>query len=233
MPQAEQVNSMFASIAGRYDLANRTLSLGIDHYWRHVLVKGVKTRSPKVVADLATGSGDVAIALRKALPQNTYVEGLDFCEPMLAQAREKAQSRNISSQVLNFRVGDCLNLPLEDNSVDALTIAFGLRNFEDREKGLKEMLRVLKPDGGTLHILEFTQPDWWFRPIYYLYLKAILPFAAKMLTGNASAYQYLGDTIEAFPDKQSLSEDILQAGFSKVSSQGLTASIVAIHTAEK
>jgi len=233
MPQAEQVNSMFASIAGRYDLANRTLSLGIDNYWRHVLVKGVKARKPSVVADLATGSGDVAIALRKGLPESTNVEGLDFCEPMLEQAREKAQTKKIPAQNLNFRVGDCLNLPLEDNSVDVLTIAFGLRNFEDREKGLKEMLRVRKPNGGTLHILAHTRPDFWFRPFYYLYLTAILPTATKLQPGHASAYQYLCDTIEAFPNKESLSKDILQAGYSKVSSQGLTASIVAIHTAEK
>ena len=230
MPQAEQVNSMFSSIAGRYDLANRTLSLGIDNLWRRKLIQLVASRNPQSVADLATGSGDVAIALRKALPEKTSVEGLDFCEPMLDQARIKSDQRKIDN--LTFRVGDCLNLPLEDNSIDALTIAFGLRNLEDRQKGLQEMRRVLNP-GGALHILEFTQPDYWFRPFYYLYLKTLLPLAARVLTGNTSAYQYLGNTIEAFPDKKELEEQILQAGFSKVSSIGLTASIVAIHTAEK
>ena len=231
MPQAEQVNSMFASIAGRYDLANRTLSLGIDNLWRRKLIQLVYSRNPQSVADLATGSGDVAIALRKALPEKTSVEGLDFCEPMLDQARIKSAQRKMDN--LTFRVGDCLNLPLEDDSVDALTIAFGLRNLEDRQKGLQEMRRVLNPNGGALHVLEFTQPDFWFRPFYYLYLKTLLPLAARILTGNTSAYQYLGNTIEAFPDKKELEEQILQAGFSKVSSIGLTASIVAIHTAEK
>jgi demethylmenaquinone methyltransferase/2-methoxy-6-polyprenyl-1,4-benzoquinol methylase len=231
MPQAEQVNSMFASIAGRYDLANRTLSLGIDNLWRRKLIQLVSSRNPQSVADLATGSGDVAIALRKALPEKTSVEGLDFCEPMLDQARIKSTQRKMDN--LTFRVGDCLNLPLEDDSVDALTIAFGLRNLEDRQKGLQEMRRVLNPNGGALHVLEFTQPDFWFRPFYYLYLKTLLPLAARILTGNTSAYQYLGNTIEAFPDKKELEEQILQAGFSKVSSIGLTASIVAIHTAEK
>ena len=231
MPQAEQVNSMFASIAGRYDLANRTLSLGIDNLWRRKMIKLVASRNPQTVADLATGSGDVAIALRKFLPATTAVEGLDFCEPMLEQARAKANQPRLTS--LSFRVGDCLNLPLEDNSVDALTIAFGLRNLEDRKKGLQEMLRVLTPGKGALHVLEFTQPDFWFRPFYYLYLKTLLPFAARLLTGNSSAYHYLGNTIEAFPDKKGLEQEILAAGFSRVSSMGLTASIVAIHTAEK
>ena len=231
MPQAEQVNRMFASIAGRYDLANRTLSLGIDNLWRRKLIQLVARRDPGSVADLATGSGDVAIALRRYFSETTSVEGMDFCEPMLDQARVKANQSNLTS--LTFRVGDCLNLPLKDNSVDALTIAFGLRNLEDRKRGLEEMLRVLTPEKGALHILEFTQPDFWFRPFYYLYLKTLLPLAARILTGNSSAYHYLGNTIEAFPDKKGLEQEILDAGFSKVSSIGLTASIVAIHTAEK
>lgn len=232
MPQAVQVNSMFASIAGRYDLANRTLSLGIDNYWRRVLVRKVAECNPGTVADLATGSGDVAIALRRGLPRGISVQGLDFCEPMLDQARVKGKQAGFSPDELGFRTGDCLDLPLADNSIDCLTIAFGLRNFEDRPKGLREMLRVLAP-GGSLHILEFTQPCAWFRPFYYLYLKAILPTAACLLTGNRSAYQYLGDTIEAFPGRDELSGEISDAGFAKVSSLGLTASVVAIHSAWK
>lgn len=232
MPQAAQVNSMFASIAGRYDLANRTLSLGIDNYWRRILVRKVAECNPRTVADLATGSGDVAIALRRGLDKGISLEGLDFCEPMLVQARAKAGQAGFSQDELSFRTGDCLDLPLGDNSVDCLTIAFGLRNFQDRRKGLQEMLRALAP-GGSLHILEFSQPCAWFRPFYFLYLKAILPTAACILTGNRSAYQYLGDTIEAFPGKQGLAAEIRDAGFAKVTVQGLTASVVAIHSAFK
>jgi demethylmenaquinone methyltransferase/2-methoxy-6-polyprenyl-1,4-benzoquinol methylase len=232
MPESVQVNSMFASIAGRYDLANRALSLGIDNLWRRILVRKVAACNPASVADLATGSGDVAIALRNYLPPTTSVEGLDFCEPMLAQARSKASHAGISIDTLQFRTGDCLDLPLEDSSVDCLTISFGLRNFEDRPKGLREMLRVLSA-GGSLHILEFTQPDAWFRPFYYLYLKAILPTAARLLTGNRTAYQYLGDTIEAFPSRVSLAEEIRTAGFARVGHVGLTFGIVAIHSAFK
>jgi demethylmenaquinone methyltransferase/2-methoxy-6-polyprenyl-1,4-benzoquinol methylase len=123
-------------------------------------------------------------------------------------------------------------LPLDDNSADAVTISFGVRNFEDRQKGLKEILRVLRP-GGQLFVLEFSQPDKWFRPIYYFYLKYILPWVAAIATGDKSAYDYLAGTIENFPTKQALSEQLKLAGFETVEATGLTFSIVAIHEARK
>ena len=124
--------------------------------------------------------------------------------------------------------GDCLNLPFEDNSFDLITIAFGLRNLADRAKGLAEMLRVLRP-GGRLIILEFSQPYFWFRPFYYLYLRGILPWIARWVTGDRDAYLYLGTSISGFPNREGLCEEIEKAGFKEVSARSLTFSIVALH----
>ncbi len=222
---------MFAGIAGRYDLANHLLSGGIDFYWRRVLTRMVRRCAPKNVADLATGSGDVAFKLRDRLGTGVPVIGLDFCEPMLDEARAKRGAKPSFTDI-EFAFGDCMELPLPDASVDAVTISFGVRNFEDRQRGLKEILRVLRP-GGHLFVLEFSQPDAWFRPIYYLYLKYILPWVAALATGDKSAYDYLAGTIENFPTKEALSEQLKLAGYETVEATGLTFSIVAIHEARK
>ncbi len=221
---------MFSGISGRYDLANHLLSGGIDWYWRYRLVNAVYRHQPTAVADLATGSGDVAFALRKKLPDTCRVQGLDFCEPMLDVARQKQKKRKLPGE-LSFSFGDCMELPLEDDSVDAITISFGLRNFEDRQRGLREMRRVLRPETGALFVLEFTQPDAWLKPFYGFYLNHILPHIARIATGDKAAYDYLAGSINAFPDKQNLSEQILQAGFKSVKAVGMTGSIVALHKA--
>jgi demethylmenaquinone methyltransferase/2-methoxy-6-polyprenyl-1,4-benzoquinol methylase len=222
---------MFAGIAGRYDLVNHLLSGGVDFYWRRVLTRMVKACTPKNVVDLATGSGDVAFKLRDRMGTEVPVTGLDFCEPMLEEARAK-RSVKASYSDIAFDFGDCMDLPLGDNSVDAVTISFGLRNFENRQRGLQEILRVLRP-GGRLFVLEFSQPDTWFCPIYYFYLKFILPWVAALATGDKSAYDYLAGTIEDFPSKEALMEQLKQAGYKTVEATGLTFSIVAIHEAQK
>ena len=231
MPEGKAVNKMFAGIAGRYDLANHLLSGGVDFYWRRVLTQMVKACSPKEVVDLATGSGDVAFKLRDCIGTEVPVTGLDFCEPMLDEARAKRAAKKSYSDIA-FEFGDCMDLPLEDNSVDAFTISFGVRNFENRQRGLREILRVLRP-GGRLFVLEFSQPDKWFCPIYYFYLKFILPWVAAVATGDKSAYDYLAGTIEDFPSKETLREQLKQAGYETVEATGLTFSIVAIHEAQK
>lgn len=231
MPEGKAVSQMFAGIAGRYDLANHLLSGGIDFYWRRVLTRMVQAFGPKEVVDLATGSGDVAFKLRDRLGPHVPVTGLDFCEPMLEEAREKRNKKALYED-LRFDFGDCMALPLPDEAVDAVTISFGVRNFEDRQQGLKEILRVLRP-GGRLYVLEFSQPARWFRPIYYLYLKYILPWVAALATGDKSAYDYLAGTIENFPTKEALAEQLKLAGFGAVNATGLTFSIVAIHEAAK
>lgn len=222
---------MFAGIAGRYDLANHLLSGGIDFYWRRVLTRKVRDFGPTEVVDLATGSGDVAFKLRDRMGAEVPVTGLDFCEPMLAEAREKKAAKPTYAD-LEFRFGDCMDLPLDDNSVGAVTISFGARNFEDRQRGLREIRRVLRP-GGRLFVLEFSQPDRWFRPFYYFYLKYILPWVAALATGDKSAYDYLAGTIENFPSKEALADQLREAGFESVKATGLTFSIVAIHEADK
>jgi demethylmenaquinone methyltransferase/2-methoxy-6-polyprenyl-1,4-benzoquinol methylase len=231
MPEGKAVNKMFAGIAGRYDLVNHLLSGGVDFYWRRVLTRMVKACTPKNVVDLATGSGDVAFKLRDRMGTEVPVTGLDFCEPMLEEARAK-RSVKASYSDIAFDFGDCMDLPLGDNSVDAVTISFGLRNFENRQRGLQEILRVLRP-GGRLFVLEFSQPDTWFCPIYYFYLKFILPWVAALATGDKSAYDYLAGTIENFPSKEALMEQLKQAGYKTVEATGLTFSIVAIHEAQK
>jgi demethylmenaquinone methyltransferase/2-methoxy-6-polyprenyl-1,4-benzoquinol methylase len=231
MPEGKAVSRMFAGIAGRYDLANHLLSGGIDFYWRRILTKKVRAFGPRDVVDLATGSGDVAFKLRDRLGPDVPVTGLDFCEPMLDEAREK-KNQKADYGDLHFAFGDCMALPLEANSADAVTISFGVRNFEDRQKGLREILRVLRP-GGRLYVLEFSQPDRWFRPIYYFYLKYILPWVAAIATGDKSAYDYLAGTIENFPTKEALAGQLKEAGFANVAATGLTFSIVAIHEATK
>jgi demethylmenaquinone methyltransferase/2-methoxy-6-polyprenyl-1,4-benzoquinol methylase len=231
MPDPTAVKNMFGRIAPRYDLANRVLSLGIDRWWRWQQVREVVRRCPKTVVDLATGSGDVAFALARKLPPDARVLGLDFCQPMLDQANAKKEHFHRGAPI-EFRFGDGLNLPVEDNSVDALTISFGLRNMADRARALSEIRRILKPDRGHLYLLEFSQPQAWFNPIYRYYLRHLLPRVAGLLTGDQSAYNYLGDTIGSFPDRKGLADEIRAAGFSTVNHRGMTFGIVALHVAK-
>jgi len=227
MPEAEAVRSMFGEIAKRYDLANHLLSGGMDYWWRHVLVNKVKQTNPSVVTDLATGSGDVAFEIKDKLGKAVTVLGFDFCQPMLDEAEKKRLSRQPSPDI-TFAIGDILHLPLDTASVDTVTVAFGVRNLENRAQGLKDIRRALRP-GGTLFILEFSQPYRWFRPIYYSYLKYVLPTIAGWITRKPEAYNYLCDSIEGFPPRQMLINELEQAGFSEVSAHRMTLGIVAIH----
>jgi len=231
MPEGQAVQEMFAGISRRYDRANHLLSGGVDFYWRRRLTAIVAKEHPNTLYDLATGSGDVAFALAKRLPEDATITGMDFCEPMLEEARRKAKVLDPATQQrLDFRTGDCLNLPIKTDSADALTISFGYRNLEDRAKGLAEMRRVLRP-GGWLHILEFSQPARWFRPFYYAYLKYVLPLFATLVTGKKDAYDYLAGTIESFPPREAIQGELEAAGFTHVSALPLTFGIVAIHSA--
>jgi len=225
------VRSMFGRIARRYDLANHLLSLGWDHAWRRRLVQAVRGAAPRDVLDLATGSGDVAFALSRKAP-SARILGLDFCPPMLAEAERKKAAAPGAYGNVRFAAGDGLALPLPDADFDAVTIAFGLRNMIDRRRSLEEIRRVLRP-GGRLFVLEFSQPQRWFRPMYFLYLEKLLPAAAGIVTGDRSAYAYLNRTIREFPDRESLSAEMRAAGFSDVTSTGMTFGIVALHAAGK
>ena len=227
MPDPNAVNSMFARIARRYDLANRLLSGGLDVRWRRRLVQAVAAGQPRDVLDLATGSGDVAFALARAVPDSVAIIGMDFCRPMLDEAELKKQRAGGFKNVV-FREGDALALPLPDHSVDAVTISFGLRNLADRVRGLREMRRVLRPD-GRIFILEFSQPYRGFRPIYYAYLRHVLPRLARWVTGDRGAYEYLSGSIEAYPPHALISGELAAAGFRDVAVDRLTLGTVALH----
>jgi len=229
MPDPQAVNSMFARIAGRYDLANHLLSGGVDFWWRLRLVRAVRDAQPGVVLDLATGSGDVVFALADGLPCGVRLTGMDFCQPMLDEAVKKRATKPHWAGI-EFKLGDGMALPLPEAAFDAVTVSFGLRNMADRHKALSEMRRVLRP-GGRLFILEFSQPYFWFRPFYYAYLKFVLPVVAGVVTGDRSAYEYLGGSIEQFPDRAAMSAEIRRAGFSAVRATPMTFGIVALHEA--
>ncbi len=223
---------MFARIARRYDFANILLSGGIDRWWRRKLVAAVNRAAPSDVLDLATGSGDVAFAISRKVLCAKRIVGMDFCQPMLEEAIQKQKkSPEPSDARLTFQQGDGLNLPLEDNSFDAVTISFGLRNMADRHLSLTEMRRILRP-GGRMYVLEFSQPDAWFKPIYLFYLRSILPVIAGIVTKDKAAYIYLNETIEEFPGRDGLAEEIKAAGFTSVKATGLTFGIVALHEAQ-
>jgi demethylmenaquinone methyltransferase/2-methoxy-6-polyprenyl-1,4-benzoquinol methylase len=230
MPDPAAVNAMFARIAWRYDFANHLLSGGLDFTWRRRLVREVRRVNPASVVDLATGSGDVAFALRRALPATAEITGLDFCEPMLEIA-ERKKARAPSFAALRFAPGDLLNLPLADAAVDAVTISFGLRNAADRDRALREMHRVLRKPGGHLFVLEFSQPRRWFAPVYSPYLRHVLPRIAAWITGDKLAYDYLCGSIEKYPDHEAISREIRAAGFSAVRAIRMTLGTVALHVA--
>lgn len=231
MPDPNAVNSMFARIARRYDVANRLLSGGIDVWWRRRLVACVRRQAPSRVLDLATGSGDVAFTLAKNLPASTAIIGMDFCQPMLDEAVIKQQAGGLFPNIA-FQQGDGLSLPLADETFDAVTISFGLRNMADRHRALGQVWRVLRP-GGRLFVLEFSQPHAWFRPIYYFYLKRLLPGIASAVTGDRGAYEYLCGSIENYPGHAAMSGEIRRAGFDSVEVIRMTFGSVALHIARK
>lgn len=232
MPDPQAVNSMFGRIAHRYDVANRLLSMGIDIHWRSRLVATVVTAQPRNVLDLATGSGDVALALARKLRASARIFGLDFCEPMLEQAEARRVSKPERYAGVQFLCADASAIPMPDESFDAVTISFGFRNFANRSRCLAEILRVLRK-GGKLYILEFSRPWRAIRPLYALYMRRFAPALAGIITGDRQAYEYLATSIENFPDRKALALEIRKAGFSDVRSKALTLGLVALHQAQR
>lgn len=220
----EAVRVMFGSIARRYDLANHLLSCGCDFVWRKRAARIVAGWNPKTIVDLATGTGDLALALERALPGSEII-GADFSEEMLAVAKSKGVGRLI--------VADALALPFADRSFNCLTIAFGLRNIRDWSAALREMARVLTAEGNLL-VMEFSLPSMpILRSLYRRYLHRLLPLLGSFLTGKKSAYEYLGDSIEHFPGGEELLPLIEANGFREAIAESLTGGIVTIYTATK
>jgi demethylmenaquinone methyltransferase/2-methoxy-6-polyprenyl-1,4-benzoquinol methylase len=218
------VREMFGSIATRYDLANHVLSCGIDFYWRARAAEIVNAWHPHTIADLATGTGDLALAMQKKLP-DAELTGVDFLPEMLELARRKGVRRVV--------LADAMKLPFDDGSVDCVTIAFGLRNLENCTAALTEMWRVLNA-GGRLLVLEFSLPTTpILRAAYRFYLHRCMPLLGSFLTQKKSAYDYLGDSIEEFPSGNAMCELMRRTGYASPSFQPLTGGIVTIYTAAK
>ncbi|HEV3393135.1 MAG TPA: bifunctional demethylmenaquinone methyltransferase/2-methoxy-6-polyprenyl-1,4-benzoquinol methylase UbiE [Chthoniobacterales bacterium] len=220
----DAVRAMFGSIARRYDLANHVLSCGCDFLWRKRAARIVTAWNPKNVVDLAAGTGDLTLALEKALPKSKIVAA-DFSEEMLAVAKIKGVRQAVAA--------DALALPFSDGSFDCLTIAFGLRNIKDWGVALREMARVLKANGHLL-VMEFSLPRMSiFRALYRFYLHQLVPILGSLLTGKKSAYDYLGDSIEQFPGGETMLRLIEANGFRDATAEPLTGGIVTIYTATK
>jgi demethylmenaquinone methyltransferase / 2-methoxy-6-polyprenyl-1,4-benzoquinol methylase len=218
------VRRTFAAIAARYDLANHLLSGGLDFLWRRRAACIIANEKPRYVLDLATGSGDLALALRKASPRSLVVAA-DFCLPMLEMARRKRVPALVQA--------DGLHLPFQDGKFDAVTVAFGLRNMAAWDAALREMSRVLRP-GGVLLVMDFSLPEFSpLRTIYRLYLHRVLPHLAAAITGNREAYEYLGSSIESFPRGRKMEELMQSIALKEFRAQPLCFGVASIYTARK
>ncbi len=227
--KSESIENMFSDIADRYDFLNHLLSFGVDIKWRNQAVSLAKSLKPKDILDVATGTGDMAIALKRAMPA-TIVKGLDFSANMLEIAKQKARNNNLE---IAFEQGDGQELPFSDASFDLLTIAYGIRNFSDRPKGLSEFYRVLRKN-GKLIILEFPPPsNDIFGKLFSYYFFQISPRIAGLFSGRRDAYEYLGESVREFPQPEDFTAMISNAGFVQTSFKRQLFDISVLYYGEK
>ncbi len=228
---ARWVQRMFEDVAPRYDFLNHLLSFNIDRSWRKRLLQQVRpilARPGAKVLDLCCGTGDVLLELQ-SITKNPVL-GCDFCHPMLVTARQKIAKRQLAAAVIE---GDALTLPVGDDSLDLITIAFGFRNLANYRAGLGELHRALRP-GGVVAILEFSHPRTWIvKTAYGVYSKVFLPFIGGLFSGSRTAYEYLPESIARFPRAEALEEMITQAGFCEASFELLSGGIAALHLGQK
>ncbi len=220
---------MFNAIAPQYDFLNHFLSFGIDRYWRRRLVRHVRSHHPAHLLDVATGTGDLAILLQRKT--GAAVTGVDIAEGMLEVARKKTLNSQLS--IINYQLASATALPFPDNTFDAVTVAFGVRNFDNLQQGLSEMQRVLRP-GGIVTILEFTTPRT--RPVrllYRWYSRYIIPLLGRLVSKHAAAYSYLPASVEAFPQREKFLAELEHAGFQTTNYKTLTCGICGFYTAVK
>jgi len=221
---------MFDNIAGNYDFLNHFLSLGIDIFWRKRLVRKLQKQKPQNILDVATGTADLAIAMMKIKPFN--VVGIDISNGMLEVGRKKIKQQDLE-KTIQLQQADSEDLPFEDATFDAVTVSFGARNFENLQKGLSEMARVLKP-GGKIYILEFSKPTLFpFKQLYDFYFKFVLPLIGKLLSKDNAAYSYLPESVKAFPHGKELNSIIENCGYTNAKNHPLTMGIASIYTAQK
>lgn len=225
------VETMFDNIAPTYDTLNHRLSWDIDRSWRKKAIKALKARAPKTILDIATGTGDFAILAAKMLKPQSLV-GVDISEGMMNVGREKVAREGLD-HIISFAKEDCLSLSFEDDTFDAVTAAFGIRNFQSLDLGLKEMCRVMKK-GGMLSIVELTTPvSFPMKQLFRIYSHTVLPVYGRLLSKDDSAYAYLTATIEAFPQGEEMVEILQRAGFSQARFKRLTFGICTMYTAIK
>lgn len=225
-PKGTGIRDMFAAIAPRYDLLNRLLSFGIDNSWRRSAVARLSCPKGGVILDAASGTGDMALAAAR-IDSATRIVGVDFCGEMMKIAETKIGASKYRDRI-KLAVASCEALPFREGVFDAATIAFGIRNVRNRKQGLREMLRVLAP-GGILVVLEFSEPpSRFFRPFYSFYLRRLLPAVGGLLS-DSSAYRYLPESVEAFPDRRAFEALMTEAGFSHTRHTDLSFGIVTIY----
>ncbi len=226
----EQVAEMFDNIANNYDFLNHFLSMGIDILWRKKAVRLLKPFAPKLILDVATGTGDFALESLSLNPDK--IIGVDISRDMVAVGLEKVKKRKLQNKI-ELKYGDSENLEFETNTFDALTVAFGVRNYENLEQGLSEMLRVIKP-GGYVAIIEFSQPKKFpIKQIYNFYFKNILPGIGRIVSKDARAYTYLPESVGAFPHGNEFLKILTKVGYNKVEAIPLTLGIASIYLASK
>lgn len=231
LSKKEQVAEMFNGIAGRYDLMNRVLSAGIDISWRKKAIKILGKENPRHILDVATGTGDMAIMAARQLNLQ-QITGIDISTAMLEAGRKKIEKEGLS-KIITLQTGDGETINYSNNTFDAIMVAFGVRNFENLNNGLSEMLRVLKP-GGRLVILEFSKPKWWvMRKLYNLYMGIIAPQVARWFRQNKEAYQYLDESSRAFPERSQFTGILKSIGYSDTECKPLSAGICCIYSGRK
>jgi demethylmenaquinone methyltransferase/2-methoxy-6-polyprenyl-1,4-benzoquinol methylase len=229
--KSKQIEQMFDNIAPVYDRLNHILSWGIDKQWRRKAIAWLKPFRPQRIMDAATGTGDFALLIQRELHPELLI-GTDISEGMISIGKEKAKKEDLSDKI-HFIKEDCTSLSFDNDFFDAVTVAFGIRNFENLDKGLSEMHRVLKKE-GCLVILELSIPDHFpMKQLYVLYSKTIIPFLGKSLSKDGNAYRYLPRSIKAVPQGEVMKNIITQAGFSKVSFRRLTCGVCTLYTANK
>ena len=225
------IAAMFDRISPKYDALNHLLSLNIDKVWRRKTAKAVTKSQPKTILDLATGTADLAIALAKCNPQ-AHIIGMDISEKMLEIGKEKVSKKGLANQI-ELRLGDAATLPFESNTFDAVTVAFGVRNFENLEHGLSEIQRVLKPNGRAV-ILEFSMPDRFpIKQLYALYFKHLLPAIGKAVSKDGNAYSYLPLSVEQFPKPKVFLRMLAEKGLENGMAKPLSFGIASLYTSTK
>lgn len=227
----EQVADMFNKIAGKYDFLNHFLSLGIDRTWRKKAIREIASVAPQKILDVATGTGDLAIAAQASIPGAT-VTGVDIAAQMLEEGRKKLAAKGLAESI-TLELGDSEALPFPTDSFDAVMCAYGVRNFENLEKGLSEMQRVMRA-GGKLAILEFSRPQTFpVKQLYTFYFRRILPVLGGMLSKHKTAYTYLPESVNAFPDGREFCDILTRCGFKNAKARPLTLGVTTLYTATK